>query len=61
MENIISVLQQIFMGKEDPSARIGLSEFKQAKEPVVKNITTKKHAPKELHLSELMRKETYGT
>lgn len=58
MENIISVLQQIFMGKEDTHAIVGLSEFKTVKEPVVKKMTIKKHAPKELRLSELMRRES---
>ena len=57
MENIISVLQQIFMGKEDLHARVGLSEFKALQEPVQKK-QVKKHAPKELRLSELMRKES---
>ena len=57
MENIISVLQQIFMGKEDSNARVGLSEFKQVKE-TIKATPAKKHAPKELRLSELMRRES---
>ena len=57
METIITVLQQIFLGKEDTNSRVGLSEFKQVKEPV-KNITLPKHTPKELRISELMRRES---
>ena len=41
MGNIISLLQEIFMLKEDNSAKVGLS------------------APKELKLSDLMRKGSY--
>ncbi len=58
MENIISVLQQIFMGKEDTSIKIGLSEYKREVKPLAKNYTMKKNPPKELRISELMRKES---
>ncbi len=59
MENIISVLQQIFMGKEDTTCKIGLSEYKTEIKPQTKKFTMKKNPPKELRLSELMRKESY--
>ncbi|MBR1460729.1 hypothetical protein IJ596_03740 [bacterium] len=54
MEHIISTLQQIFMGKEDNSIRIGLSGFKTEIKTMPKKSCAK---PKELRLSELMRKE----
>ena len=57
MEHIISVLQQIFMGKEDTSVKVGLSGFKTEFEPVTRKSSPKK-APKEIRLSELMRKES---
>ncbi len=58
MGNIISLLQEIFMGKENSLARVGLSEFKQKTTPIEK---PKKSAPapKELKLSDLMRKGSY--
>lgn len=58
MDNILSVLQQIFMGKEDNNSRVGLSEFKKVSEPVkrFRKVSMKKHAPQELKLSELMRR-----
>ncbi len=59
MENIISVLQQIFMGKEDTSIKIGLSEYKKEDKPLAGKYTMKKNPPKELKISELMRKESY--
>jgi hypothetical protein len=59
MENLISFFQEIFMGKENNSVRVGLSEFKQS-EPVQykakKKILFKPNRPQELRLSELMRK-----
>ncbi len=58
MEHIISTLQQIFMGKEDNSIKVGLSGFKTEFKPEVKK-TTSKRAPKEIRLSELMRRESY--
>ena len=57
MEHIISTLQQIFMGKEDNSIKVGLSSFKtefKSKTPK----TSPKKAPKEIRLSELMRRES---
>lgn len=56
MESIITVLQQIFMGKEDSGIKIGLSEYKKVAKPQVKRFTMKKNSPKELRISELMRK-----
>jgi len=46
------------MLKEEPAGRVGLSEFREAKAPVEKPVK-KTHAPKELKLSELMRKGSY--
>ncbi len=58
MGNIISLLQEIFMLKEDNSTKVGLSYFKEVETPVEK---PKKNAPapKELKLSDLMRKSSY--
>ena len=58
MGNIIKVLKQIFTGSEDNSMRVGISEFKIKYEPVkrYRKISSKKCAPQELRLSELMRK-----
>lgn len=64
MGNFIEFLQSIFLGKENDSTRIGLSEFKKKQSsttiPVIKrrSIFTKQPA-KELRLSELMRKGSY--
>lgn len=58
MGSIISLLQEIFMLKEDNSKKIGLSNFKEVKTPVEK-VSRKAPAPKELKLSDLMRKGNY--
>ncbi len=58
MGNIISLLQEIFMLKEDNSAKVGLSAFKEVKSPVERP-QRKAPAPKELKLSDLMRKGSY--
>ncbi|MBQ8460707.1 hypothetical protein IJ541_11495 [bacterium] len=58
MGNIISILQEIFMMKEDNSSKVGLSSFKDVITPVEKPKKTSS-APKELKLSELMRKGSY--
>jgi len=59
MGNILSILVQIFTGKEDESFRVGISEFKQAPEIVEKRVKiTKKISPQQLRLSELMRKSS---
>lgn len=59
MGNIISFLQSIFMGKEDDSMRVGLSDFKKSN-PVTFKVKRKSlfnaNRPQELRLSELMRK-----
>ncbi len=59
MGNIISLLQEIFMMKEDNSVKIGLSGFKEAQTPIERKPKTKAPAPKELKLSDLMRKGSY--
>ncbi len=59
MGNIISVLQEIFMLKENDSTRVGLSGFKQTSTPVEKKPQSKAPAPKELKLSDLMRRGSY--
>ena len=59
MEQIISFLQEIFMGKENDTMRVGISEFKKS-EPVTYKAKRKsifrQNRPQELRLSELMRK-----
>jgi hypothetical protein len=54
MGNIFSLLQEIFMLKEDKSSVVGLSGFRDVQTPVE---TSKKKArePQALKLSELMR------
>ncbi len=55
MGNIITILQEIFMGKEDNCTQVGLSSLRGATNPVKKTIK-KVHKPQELRLSDLMRK-----
>lgn len=55
MGNIISLLQEIFMLKENNSAKVGLSCYRQDSTPVERP-QHKSHQPKELKLSDLMRK-----
>ena len=57
MGNILTILKQIFTGKEDSCMRVGISEFKIKSEPVkrFKKVTIKRSAPQELRLSEIMR------
>lgn len=59
MGNIISLLQEIFMLKEDNSTKVGLSEFREVETPVEKPAKKNYRTPKELRLSELMRKGSY--
>lgn len=56
MGNIISILQEIFMLKENNSAKVGLSDFRESNTPVERVSKKSTKAPKELRLSELMRK-----
>lgn len=58
MGNIFSILQEIFMMKEDNSAKVGLSSFKDTEAPAERP-RRNSSAPKELKLSELMRKGSY--
>ena len=58
MGNIISVLQEIFLLKEDNNARVGLSAFKEEKTPVERPKVLAPE-PKELRISELMRKGSF--
>ncbi len=60
MGNIISILQEIFMGKEDDCAQVGLSSLRGVTNPVKKTIK-KTHTPKELKLSDLMRKSVVNS
>ena len=53
MVNIISLLQEIFLGKEDNSIKVGLTCFKTKETPIERK---GKNIPKELKLSELMKK-----
>lgn len=60
MGNFLSFIQEIFMIKEDNSTKVGLSAFKdEVSTPVEKRVKTKAPAPKELKISELMRKGSY--
>ena len=60
MGNFISFIQEIFMMKEDNSAKVGLSSFKEeVSTPVEKRVKTTAPAPKELKISELIRKGSY--
>ena len=59
MGNIIQILQEIFMLKEDNTTKVGLSYFKETKTPVEKP-AQKPVVPKELKISELMRKGNYA-
>ncbi|MBR1424770.1 hypothetical protein IJ579_04325 [bacterium] len=58
MGNIISILQEIFMGKEDNVTQVGLSSLRCTTNPV-KQPVKKSHTPQELKLSDLMRKGSY--
>lgn len=57
MGNIISIIQEIFMLKEGNTTAVGLSDFRDDSTPVEKPVR-KNHAPKELKLSELMRRSS---
>ena len=57
MGNIISVLQEIFTGK-DNFAGVGLNSFRDAAKPV-SNPVKKTVQPQELKLSDLMRKGSF--
>ena len=60
MGNILTILQQIFTGKDDMNARVGISEFKKVSSPVkrFRKVSGKSPAPQQLRLSELMRKSS---
>ncbi len=58
MENIISFFQEIFMLKENNSTKIGLADFRAEKTPVERKVSKVNHTPKELRLSDLMRKSS---
>ncbi len=58
MGDIISILKGIFMGQDDNCTQVGLSSFKNASVPI-KQVSKKTHTPKELKLSDLMRKSSY--
>jgi hypothetical protein len=55
MGNILSILQEIFMLKESNDTKVGLSCYRSDSTPVERS-HKKAPAPKELKLSELMRK-----
>jgi len=59
MENIFTILQQIFLGKEDKSVKVGISEFRKNTIPSIKKKHSfKKTPPQQLKISELMRKSS---
>ena len=59
MGNFISFFQEIFMMKENNSTKVGLSAFKEVAVPVEDAPKAKVAAPKELKISELIRKGNY--
>lgn len=59
MGNLISFIQEIFMMKEDNSAKVGLKAFKEKSTPAVKTQKVRTQVPKELKISELIRKGSY--
>jgi hypothetical protein len=58
MGNILTLLQEIFMLKEDNHSKVGISCFRESATPVEKPQRRTYKAPKELKISELMRKGT---
>lgn len=54
MGNIISLLQEIFMLKEDQTSKVGLSGFRDVQTPV-ETPKKKTREPQALKISELMR------
>ena len=59
MGNLISFIQEIFMMKENNSTKVGLSAFKEEVVTPVEKKQVQKVAPKELKISELIRKGSY--
>ena len=59
MGNFIAFIQEIFMMKEDNSTKVGLKDFKETVTPVEKKAKTNAPVPKELKISELIRKGSY--
>ena len=59
MGNFISFLQEIFMFKEDNSTKVGLKSFKEVPTPVERKSNSTAPAPKELKISELIRRGSY--
>lgn len=59
MGNFISFFQEIFMMKESNSTKVGLSAFRDVAVPVEDTTKVKTSAPKELKISELIRKGSY--
>ncbi len=57
MGNILSIFQEIFTGKTDNCTKIGLSALKEPNLSVSKP-QSQKSKPKELKISDLMRKGT---
>jgi hypothetical protein len=58
MGNIISILQEIFLLKEDNASKVGLTGLKEEKTPVERpKVQTPE--PKELRISDLMRKGSF--
>jgi hypothetical protein len=59
MGNIISLLQEIFMLKEDKTSQVGLSGFRDVQTPV-ETPKRKVREPQALKISELMRHSDIG-
>lgn len=63
MGNFLEFLQAIFLGKDNDTTKVGLSEFKRRTTSSIPSIKRKsifiKKPAQELKLSELMRKGTY--
>ena len=58
MGNIISVLQEIFLFRENDTSKVGLSAFKESVTPTERP-KAQAPEPKELRISDLMRKGSY--
>ncbi len=63
MESLFTILKEIFFGTDADNTKVGLSEFKTKTTATIQNVKAKNiftnTKPKELRLSELMRKASY--
>ena len=63
MESLFTILKEIFFGSDTDNTKVGLTDFKTKTTATIKNVKAKNifanTKPKELRLSELMRKPSY--